>query len=94
MKLYNIAELNGKYALVEKSTGHVVDYYTDRSEARKKLNFMSSGGAFNGFTPNFICLSTHSKENLTLMAHTTTQADSDFDLDISFLKHLDPIHQQ
>ena len=55
MTLYEVVEMDDEYALVEQRTGHIVDYYNDRKQARYKGKFMSSGGAFNGFTPRFMC---------------------------------------
>ena len=42
------------YALVERKTGNVIDFFNDMREALRTSKFMSSGGAFNGFTPRFI----------------------------------------
>jgi len=43
------------YMLVERRTGNLVEYFDDMREAMRCSKFMSSGGAFNGFTPRFIC---------------------------------------
>lgn len=55
MKKYIVESVEDQLALVEESTGHIIDYFDDRREARYKGKWMSSGGAFNGFTPRFIC---------------------------------------
>lgn len=60
MKMYKILTDTKKaatnyYMLVERKTGNVVEYFDEMREAIWASKFMSSGGAFNGFTPRFIC---------------------------------------
>jgi hypothetical protein len=54
--MYEIVKEDGHFLLVEKKTGNVIEKHEDMSLARKRSKFMSSGGAFNTFTPAFICL--------------------------------------
>ena len=56
MKQYYFRKKGEVFALIEKKTGLIIDYYQSRSKTIEKSKFMSSGGAFNGFTPSFMCV--------------------------------------
>lgn len=85
---YTIEKCKEGYALVENSTGHIVDYFYDKKLARWKSKFMSSGGAFNGFTPRFICKSISENvahiENQNLSDPEYTEEDLNYQFSVKF----------
>ena len=42
------------YGIVEEATKYVINAFLFEDEADKYYKFLSNGGAFNGFTPEFI----------------------------------------
>ena len=55
--MYDVVEESGWFLLVEKKSCNVVEKHRDTYSAKKRAKFMSSGGAFNTFTPRFLCIS-------------------------------------
>lgn len=51
---YKLTKKNDKTWIHEKETEFEFGPYEDREEARTKMRFMNMGGAFDGFTPNFM----------------------------------------
>jgi hypothetical protein len=45
---------NTYYCVFENSTEQVLDFFLIESEANKKKKFLDKGGAFDGFTPEFV----------------------------------------
>lgn len=54
--MYHINEVDGKFHIVEKSTGYTVATKVDRQEASKVRKSLSMGHGFAGFTPEFFTL--------------------------------------
>jgi hypothetical protein len=42
------------FAVIEQATKHVINAFLFRDDADKYHKFLSNGGAFNGFTPDFM----------------------------------------
>lgn len=90
---YTIEKHKEGYALIENSTGHIVEYYYDRKLARYKGKFMSSGGAFNGFTPLFMCKTISENaahienQNLHQVEHVEEQNDLDHQFSVKVIRN-------
>lgn len=54
---------NFLFEIVEKETGFVVDRMFFEDDANERLHFLNSGGAFDGWTPEFM-LNSIPKSNL------------------------------
>jgi hypothetical protein len=51
---YQVSEIAGAYAVMEKHTEQIIEVYFDQQEAKKYMKFLNLGGAFDGLTPNFM----------------------------------------
>lgn len=51
---YKIISSKGNHKVIEKPTDQVIKSFKTRSEAREYLKFLNFGGAWDGWTPNFI----------------------------------------
>jgi hypothetical protein len=49
-------EVNKDFEVVEKQTGRVIRKHDTYQQARKFAKFLSSGGGFNGWTPDFFLI--------------------------------------
>jgi hypothetical protein len=51
---YQVTEIGGSYAVIEKCTGQIIEAYNSQNEAKNKMKFLNLGGAFDGFSPSFV----------------------------------------
>lgn len=47
-------EDNFSWIVIEEETGYVVGFFPFEEEAIEKMKFLTNGGGFDGFTPEFI----------------------------------------
>lgn len=45
---------NTSFSLKELKSGNIIDGFKSWAEARRQSVFLTAGGGFNGWTPNFI----------------------------------------
>ena len=51
---YKVTKFGDSYVVEERSTGYHIKSFTDQNEAKKYMKFLNLGGAFSGFTPEFM----------------------------------------
>ena len=64
---YHVVEDENKnklYCILENASQQVVDAYLFKDEADNRYDFLCNGGAFDGFTPEFMLKSTKGLSNL------------------------------
>jgi len=50
---YKVIQKKNTYAIVEKSTDHIVAFGVEK-EMKTRCRFLNLGGAFDGWTPSFV----------------------------------------
>lgn len=69
MTKYTIAKLQDAnnanfFAILENKTEHILGFYCFLEDAEKRVSFLESGGAFDGFTPSFVLIETNKKTDI------------------------------
>ena len=66
--LHNIKDHDDSefFFIVEEATKHVINAFLFKDEADKYYGFLNSGGAFNGFTPEFVLKKIQAPSNLNV----------------------------
>jgi hypothetical protein len=52
------------WSIIETQTNQLIKYYVFEEEASTHARFLNNGGAFNGFTPNFMLLEVAISDNI------------------------------
>lgn len=51
---YDISRMNNDFVVLEKQTGYNIKAFSSQKKAFEYCCFLNSGGAFDGFTPEFV----------------------------------------
>lgn len=51
---YRIEATEDSYTIIENNTGHTLEVLDNETEAYKRLSWFNMGGAFDGWTPEFV----------------------------------------